>query len=61
PWARPITAYAIALGVKFFRDKPDAQGGPPCAFFIAEKRKTDNRHQNIPIGHNHTLCIVSPR
>lgn len=39
PWGRHITAYAIALGFKFFRNKPDAQGGLPCAFFYSRTVK----------------------
>ena len=35
---RHITAYAIALGFKFFRDKPDAQGDP-VRFYSGKRKK----------------------
>lgn len=34
--AQRIAAYAIALGFKFLRCKPDAQGDPPVRFFVLE-------------------------
>jgi hypothetical protein len=62
----PFTAMGAAyyslrdrLGVKFSANP--THRAVPQSVFIAEKRKTDNRHENIAIGHNHTLCIVSPR